>query len=363
MNANQTNILLTLTTLMVLVGLSGCGSKATETTKSTQQVSTTATTSAPIPVKVQQFQPVTVERTVTGSGQFTTNDESVLSFKIGGVVSQILVKEGDPIRQGQLLATLDQTEINSQVQQARLGLQKAERDLKRAEALFKDSVVTLEQLQNAKTQLEVLQQQLSAATFNAQYAQIRATSNGFVLRKFVNPGQVVSVGAAVIQTNGANQANWILKVGLSDKDWGLVKVGDKANITIDAVPDATFEAVISQKAEQADPATGVLPVELKITSNAPAKLAAGLFGRAEIYPSQTTQSYALPYQALLDGNGGTGFVFVSRDGGKTATKVVVGVGQLDGNTVQITSGIKPDDLVIVQGSAYLTDGSAISISK
>jgi multidrug efflux pump subunit AcrA (membrane-fusion protein) len=71
----------------------------------------------------------------------------------------------------------------------------------------------------------------------------------------------------------------------------------------------------------------------------------------------------LPYQALLDGNGGTGFVFVSRDGGKTATKVEVGVGQLDGNTVQITGGIKPEDLVIVQGSAYLTDGSAISISK
>ncbi len=361
MNANQTNFLLTLTTLMVLVGLSGCGSKATETTKSTQQASTT--TSAPIPVKVQQFQSVTIERTVTGSGQFTTNDESVLSFKIGGVVSQVLVKEGDPIRQGQLLATLDQTEINSQVQQARLGLQKAVRDLKRAEALYKDSVVTLEQLQNAKTQLEVLQQQLSAATFNAQYAQIRATSNGFVLRKFVNPGQVVSVGAPVIQTNGANQANWILKVGLSDKDWGLVKVGDKAKIMIDAVPDATFDAVISQKAEQADPATGVLPVEIKITSQQPAKLAAGLFGRAEIYPSQTTQAYALPYQALLDGNGGTGFVFVSRDGGKTATKVAVGVGQLDGNTIQITSGIKPEDLVIVQGSAYLTDGSAIAISK
>jgi RND family efflux transporter MFP subunit len=361
MNANQTNFLLTLTTLIVLVGLSGCGSKATETTKSTQQASTT--TSAPIPVKVQQFQSVTIERTVTGSGQFTTNDESVLSFKIGGVVSQVLVKEGDPIRQGQLLATLDQTEINSQVQQARLGLQKAERDLKRAEALFKDSVVTLEQLQNAKTQLEVLQQQLSAATFNAQYAQIRATGNGYVLRKFVNLGQVVSVGAPVIQTNGANQANWILKVGLSDKDWGLVKVGDKAKIMIDAVPEATFEAVISQKAEQADPATGVLPVEIKITSQQPAKLAAGLFGRAEIYPSQTTQAYALPYQALLDGNGGTGFVFVSRDGGKTATKVEVGVGQLDGNTVQITGGIKPEDLVIVQGSAYLTDGSAISISK
>ncbi|MBK8884570.1 MAG: biotin/lipoyl-binding protein [Bacteroidales bacterium] len=111
-----------------------------------------------------------VTGSVQSSGQFTTDDETMLSFKTGGIVDRIYVKEGDKIRKGQLLATLDLTEISSQVNQSQIAYEKAARDYNRIENLQKDSVASLEQLQNSKTGLELAKQQLAAAKFNLQYS-------------------------------------------------------------------------------------------------------------------------------------------------------------------------------------------------
>src|SRR5215210_6140895 len=83
---------------------------------------------APIPVEVVPLRKIALNQPITTSGQFFTDDEATLSFKTGGVVARVLVKEGDPIRKGQLLAVLDLTEIQAQVNQARLGSEKAGRD-------------------------------------------------------------------------------------------------------------------------------------------------------------------------------------------------------------------------------------------
>jgi multidrug efflux pump subunit AcrA (membrane-fusion protein) len=74
--------------------------------------------SEPVPVKVVQLQKTTSNSVITASGQLTTEDETLLGFKTGGVVNKVFVKEGDQVRKGQLLASLDLTEINSTVAQA-----------------------------------------------------------------------------------------------------------------------------------------------------------------------------------------------------------------------------------------------------
>ena len=151
------------------------------------------------------------------SGQFTTDDEVMMSFKTTGIISKIFVKEGDAIKKGQLLATLNLTEIDASLQQAQLAYEKASRDLQRLNNLYNDSVATLEQVQNAKTTRDLAAQQLNTARFNSQYSEIRAEANGFVLRKLANEGQLVSSGNAVFQTNGAGSGKWILRSGITDQ--------------------------------------------------------------------------------------------------------------------------------------------------
>src|SRR5690606_4192758 len=171
------NYLITFISITILVLEVGCESKSATQSQVPTEI---------IPVKTIPIVPDSAQQKIVVSGQFTTDDEVKLSFKITGIVKSILVEEGDAIRKGQLLATLDQTEISSQVLQAKLAYEKAERDYSRTQNLYADSVATLEQLQNSKTALEIAQQQLKAAKFNQSHTEIRAPKNGFVLKKLAN---------------------------------------------------------------------------------------------------------------------------------------------------------------------------------
>ncbi len=314
-----------------------------------------------IPVRIMPLQQDSLRQEVNASGQFTTDDETILSFKNGGIISRIYVKEGDAVSRGQILATLNPTEINAMAEQASLALQKAQRDYERAQNLYRDSVATLEQLQNAKTAYDVARQQNSSAGFNRIYTEIRAVSSGYVLRKFSNEGQVVGPGTPVLQINGATQGKWLLRAGVSDMQWAMIKTGDKAMISTDALPGQQFPAVVSKKSEGIDPTSGTFNIEIEITGNKPAGLAAGLFGKAVIYPTRVTNAWAIPYDALLDGNGNEGYVFVTDDN-KTARKVKVQIARVENNQVLISSGLENVRSLIISGSAYLNDGSKIKIN-
>jgi RND family efflux transporter MFP subunit len=292
------------------------------------------------------------------SGQFTTDDATQLSFKTGGIVHAILVKEGDRIHAGQLLATLDLTEINTQMQQAQLALEKTQRDYQRVQHLYADSVATLEQLQNAKTALDLATQQAGAVKFNQNYSEIRATHDGDVLRKLANPGQVVNAGSPIIQVNG--NSDWYLRVGLSDKQWAQIKIGDKAHIETGALPGKTLRGTITKKSEGVDPATGTFTVDIRVED--PKGLAEGLFGKGVIETMETQGSVAIPYQALLDGDGSSGYVFVTDDG-HTAHKIKVRLGGMEKDKILITDGLGQEGYLIISGSAYLNDGSPIHIKN
>jgi RND family efflux transporter MFP subunit len=317
--------------------------------------------SEPVPVKVMALEQSNTSSVIITSGQLTTDDETTLSFKTPGVIHSVLVKEGDQVRKGQLVATLDLTEINAQVALARHNFEKAQRDFQRATNLYKDSVATLEQLQNAQTGLSVAKEQLDAANFNRSFSEIHAPANGYVLRKFVNAGQVVAVGAPVLITNGASQSKWILKTGVSDKQWAIIRINDAAKVKIDAFANESFPARVIRKSEKADPQTGAFSVDLEITGEG-RKLANGMFGSAELQSGEPSTSWSVPYEAVLDANGNEGFVFITLDN-RTAIKQPVIIESFNGKSIRISKGLEKANTLIIAGSAYLADLSPIQIVK
>ncbi len=317
-----------------------------------------------IPVKTINLSADNSSPTIAVAGRFTTDDEVYLSFKTGGIIKNLKVNEGDRIKKGQLLAALNMTEIDAQVQQIQLSLEKAQRDFKRVNALFKDSVATLEQVQNTETALQLAEQQMEAIQFNKKYATIYATEDGYVLAKMVNEGQLVGPGTPVLKTNGAEAGNWILRVGVSDKEWMLIQPEDSANIEISSVSGQTISGKVIRKSQGTDPKSGSFMVDIKINENSP-HLAAGMFGQASIYTrpqenSNASPTWSIPYDALLDGDGSTGYVFVTTDG-KIAKKQQVTIAGIENNQVIITGSLQENQKLIIAGSAYLTDNSPIHI--
>lgn len=317
--------------------------------------------SAPVPVRILEISSMETGLLVQTSGKITTDNETYLSFKLGGIVDKIFVQEGDAIKKGQLLATIDPREINAIVSQAKLGYEKSLRDFTRVERLYKDSVVTLEQLQNAKTALDIAKEQLHTADFNKQYSKIVAPQDGFVLKKFVNAGQVVGIGDPILMANGAAKNSWILKVNASDKQWASIHVSDKAEVKLDAFPGETFEAKVLRKSETSDPATGTFAIDLQV-KNGKSTFASGMFGSASVITGNKSTTWSVPYEAVLDANGNEGFVFVTSDY-KTAIKQPVTISGIEQDRVSISHGFENFHTLIVSGSAYLTDKSEITIIK
>lgn len=344
--------------LLCLPLIYGCSSKP-------KAVTSSANTDT-IPVQVMALQQQSGNTSITVSGQFTTDDEVMLSFKTGGIINTVNVKEGDAVKKGQLLATLNPTDINAQLQQAQLANEKAERDYQRVQNLYKDSVATLEQLQNSKTAMQQAKQQLNMAAFNQQYSQIRAPKDGYILRKLANAGQQVTAGTAVLQTNGAGAGEWKLRVGISDHEWAALQINDKAEIETTSLPGQTLQGVVTRRSEGVDATTGTFSADITLTGTKPKAIASGMFGKATISiqhgKTVGSQTWQIPYEALLDGDGANGYVFVTDDN-KIARKVKVTVAGIEKNTVTITDGLADAKWLIISGSAYLTDSSAIIVQS
>jgi RND family efflux transporter MFP subunit len=135
---------------------------------------------------------------IVSTGIVTAADELKLSFKLGGVVQRIAVREGQQVKAGQLLAELVPTEINAQLTQAQQMNEKAQRDLERGERMYADQVIALEQLQNLRTQAQIVAAQFQAARFNSGFARITAPADGTVMRKLAEDHEVVAPGQPVL---------------------------------------------------------------------------------------------------------------------------------------------------------------------
>jgi multidrug efflux system membrane fusion protein len=299
---------------------------------------------------------------IISSGLISTETESKLSFKVGGIVDRIFVDEGESVTKGQQLATLLQTEIDAQVSQARNNVEKTKRDLERGQRLYKDSASTLEQIQNLQTAFDVAMENLNIASFNKQFASIKATTSGKVIKKFVNAGEQVSSGNPVFIINSAAQNDWIVKIGLPDVDWVRVKKGDVAKITFDAYPDDVFDGEVSLISEGAEQINGLYLIEVRIKPNGK-KLASGLFAKVVITPTTKQTMRSIPIEAVIEGYGKNAFVFVAQADHKTVKKLPVAISYITGDSAFISKGLENIDEVITGGSAFLTEFSTIQISQ
>ena len=315
-----------------------------------------------VAVKVMPVHVGSYNQPIVSSGLISTETESKLSFKVGGIISRILVEEGQAVTKGQLLASLNLTEIDAQVSQAKNNFEKAKRDLERGQRLFRDSAATLEQMQNLQTAYDVAGENFTIASFNKQFATIHANASGRVIRKFVNEGEQISAGSPVLMINSSAQNNWIVKIGLPDVDWVRVKKGDRAKVFLDAYPNDTFDGEVSLINEGADQLNGLYHAEIRVNPK-DKKLASGLFAKVEIISSTKQSLKGVPIEAIIEGKGKNAFVFIANQDQKSVRKIPVTVAYITRDSAIISKGLENVKEVITSGSAFLTEFSTIQISK
>lgn len=310
-----------------------------------------------IPVKTGK---VTIEEMaipIRTSGRLYPKTQVKLSFKTGGLIEEIFVEEGDTVRRHQLLARLDLSEVNGRFTQAENAFSKAARDKKRVENLYRDQAATLEQLQNIDTAFKIAQADLEVARFNLEHSKIVAPSEGKILRRLAETGEMIGVGRPVFLF-GSTANEWVVKVGVAEVDIVRLALNDAAGVTFDAYPRQVFPARVSEITEAMDPASGTYEVELSIDSEG-MRLVSGFVARVEIHPSEKRTFSVVPVDALVEGEGSDGFVYIVTD--RIARKIKVRIARLFDNRVAVRSGLEGITEVVTRGAPYLDDGSRVNV--
>lgn len=310
-----------------------------------------------VPVTTVQAQPERRVVPVYSSGKLANKSEFRLGFKTAGIVKTIAVEEGQQVDAGQVLATLNLKEVNARLESAKTQQQKALRDYQRLEKIYRQKVITLEQLQNARSALQIAAAELQIAQFNRQYSTITAPSAGRVLKRLAETDELIAAGDPVFLL-AADAKGWVVRVGLADKDIVRLQLGDTATLALDAFPGAVLNGEVSEIAAVANGQTGIFEVEVSVV-DPPAQLRSGFVVRVKIAPSLIEPLIYLPLESVVAGSKQRGEIYVYDPQSSQVQKRAVGIAHLSDSEVAIRAGLAGKEQVVAKGAAYLRDGMQV----
>jgi len=317
------------------------------------------------PVKVIKVEYGQISEIVEGHGiikPFPKDD-----IKISAVspmrIDEILVKPGDEVKKGQLVIKLQRDHsIDLSVEKAKITLQQAEINLKRAEKLFKSGVIAKVKLENAQTEYNLAKAdynlQLQSQKYAIENSDIRSPINGIVSSVNGVIGQVADPTQELIHI--VNMSNTIASIGIETEDMAKVQVGQPAVVTLPNLSDGnTFDGKVIKQNREINPATQLIHIWIEI-KNPKFTLQPGMFAEAKIFVKTEKHALVLPKSAVLKDPTGN-YVYVVKN--KTAHKIYIKTGITTSDKIQVVDGLKEGDVVVYIGNYELEDGMQVLIQK
>jgi membrane fusion protein (multidrug efflux system) len=332
--------------MLLLAG--GCGGTASDGAPAPAQ---------PILVAVATAQVASADGGILASGTVRARRETALSFVTAGRVAEVLVEDGERVARGQLLARLDSTAVGAGAATAQAEAARAQAELRRMATLAEKGWITRSRLESAEATAAAAQAQLSSAGFNVRFARIYAPAPGVVLRRHVEPNQIITAGTPVV-TLGEASGGYVLRAPLPDADLSRVRLGQGAAVTIAALGPRPIPATVTEIAARGDERTGTFEIELALP-DLPA-LRSGLIGQARVRVAGTGDAVAIPASAIWQARADEGFVYVVDPRTKIVKARLVRLGPIDDREVVVTGGLAPGEQVVRAGVEQLRDGSKVT---
>jgi membrane fusion protein, macrolide-specific efflux system len=312
-----------------------------------------------------------IVRTVFVDGSLEVSNKAYLSFGVTGTVTEVLVEEGNNVTEGQVLARLDAPSLNSSVEMAELQVEIAEEQVKAAQAqcqialtnlddytplsLVSEEVLELQadaakaSWETAKLNLKLAKLNLETAGLNLEKAVIVAPFDGVVADITISEGQEMSAAALAAPAITLVGSGGIQMHGLIDEiDVALVKVGQAANITLDALPEETLEGTLAFISPTGTSLIGVVYYETTITLEVPVEgLRDGMTATAEVIIERRDDVLMIPNRCL-QGTLNAPKVVMLVDGQEEERDITLGLS--DGINTEVLSGLEEGDKVVIPSS-------------
>ncbi|CAN5321185.1 efflux RND transporter periplasmic adaptor subunit [soil metagenome] len=297
---------------------------------------------------------------VEAAGSLRRLRESALSFRIPGVMTRLFVDEGDTVKAGQVIATLDAAGVDARLRSAAADLDRAKRDVDRFSPLVEKGAISREQLDNQKSSLASARAAYDSAAFDRRWATLRAPTSGVVLSRAAQAGEVMAAGQPIVTLADAGSP-LVLRAPLTDRDVAKVRLGQAVAVRLDALPGQVLTARITRIGQRARAESGQVEVEATIAV-APG-LRSGMLGTLRIEgaatPSTAGGYLRVPAEAVLEATGARASV-LRLDSGLRVRRTPVGFGGFDGDDA-LVSGLAPGERVVTAGGGYVADGEKVSV--
>jgi RND family efflux transporter MFP subunit len=355
----------------------------------------------PHPVTVQTATVVTAFPSqqfvvLNATGYVVAQRKAAIASKATGRLEWLGVAEGSRVKAGEVIARIDSRDVRAQaqsadavvnaakaaVEQARVELANAQTELKRNQDLVAKGFITQSALDTAKMRVDRGAAALASAQANAaaaeanarnaavtvDYTEIRAPFDGVILSKSANVGDMVTPFSSATDSKGAvvtmaDMTTLEVEADVSEASLSKVKVGDPAEITLDALPDARFKGRISRMVPTVDRAKATVMTKVRFDAIDPRVLpemsAKVSFLSQEVTPEQQKPLLAVNPEAIAQRNGHAVVLVVKDD---VAIEAAVTPGMKIGDVTAIAGSVRSGDKVVLRPAANLSSGAAVKIA-
>lgn len=310
--------------------------------------------------QVSQIQRVEVvsasTETVPQEGVYTATVQANIVNNIapqsGGRIEKINVEIGDFVKEGQILAEMD----NANLEQAEFRLNNAKDELERVRQLLEEGGISKSDYDQLELSYKVAKSGYDNLLENTI---LRSPISGVVTARNYDRGDMYSMSQPLFTVQQITPVKMF--VAISESDYTKVKKGDSVAITADALPGKEFTGRVVRLHPTMDASTHTFNVEVQVR-NERCELRPGMYVRA-VVNFGNTENVTLPDQAVLKMQGaGTRYVFVLMEDGTVNTSVVTLGRHFDGK-YEILSGVNPDEEIVVKGQTLLKAGQQVEVVR
>ncbi len=308
-----------------------------------------------IPVEVTTVTRGDISNYILLSSNLETEIMADVYSRAQGIVQEIFIEEGQWVKKGQIMLTLEAKEYELSEQKAKIEYQQQLSNFKRLEAMHEKSLLSNEEFEKAKYALQASEIQWKEAQLNLDYMQIRSPISGRVGERLAKIGKRIQPTDKLFSVVDNSQV--IAVVYVPEKNLNQLKIGQRVIVSSDHLEGKTFSAWIKRISPVVDPSSGTFKVTIGV-KNKGSVLRPGMFVNARIILDTHHDVVLIPKTAVVYENEYMN-VFIVRD--NTAHKIRLEPGYEDNEKIESLKDIEEGDQIVVIGQAGMKDKSKVNI--
>ncbi|MEP7365505.1 MAG: efflux RND transporter periplasmic adaptor subunit [Acidobacteriota bacterium] len=319
------------------------------------------------------------------TGSLKPKEQVDVTSKATGRVEKLTFYVGDLVKKGQVIAEIEDSELQQQVRRAmasiavvkatlsqrKAELANAKADLERSRQLAEAGLIPRQEFDTKKTSFQVVQAQielteaqgdqahaeLSELKIRLEQMHILAPMDGYIADRFVDEGAVVSPSTPIVRL--VNLSTMVTRANVPEREVSKLRVGNKAIVRVDAFGDQVFEGKVTRVSPVLDVATRSALVEVEI-QNKGVGLKAEMFARVTLDLANFRQAVLIPREALVYRGQQPGVYTLSADNKPSFRDIEPGVTQ--GDDVEVLTNLSPGTRIVTKGSSMLSDGVQVRVA-